>query len=235
MTRVLIALRDPLVQLGVRAALEQAGDLSVVGGVARAEDVLSAIARHAPGVVLVDAQFNRADPTLVQRIVTAHPEAHVVVMVDHGEDECILRSLALSRRDWRLAPDALSRLNECCLVALRSAARGCIPKSAAVERVVNTVRMVAAGDVVAGPWLAAQQRAVEEDVVEPRDPRPAISARELEIIEGVTRGLENKEIAGRLGIQPQTVKNHLARIMTKLGVRTRSEGAARAVRQRLTT
>ena len=127
MTRVLIALRDPLVQLGVRAALEQAGDLTVVGGVARADDIDPAITRHEPDVVLVDAQFNRADPTLVPRLVTLRPQTHVVVMVDHGDDECILRSLALNRREWRLAPDALSRLNECCLVALRSAARGCIP------------------------------------------------------------------------------------------------------------
>ena len=99
---------------------------------------------------------------------------------------------------------------------------------------MNTVRMVAAGDVVAGPWLTAQTRVITEEVTEPRDTRPMISARELEIIEGVTHGLENKEIAGRLGIQPQTVKNHLARIMTKLGVRTRSELAALAVRQHLT-
>ena len=62
---------------------------------------------------------------------------------------------------------------------------------------------------------------------------PRVSARELEVIEAVAEGLENKQIAARLGISEQTVKNHLARIMEKLGVHSRVAVAGLAIRRHL--
>jgi DNA-binding NarL/FixJ family response regulator len=93
---------------------------------------------------------------------------------------------------------------------------------------------VASGEIAAGPWLDAivQARANEAPSFSQDGPN-RISARELEIITLVARGLENKEIAQHLGIREQTVKNHLGRVMRKVGVRNRQELALFAVKQHL--
>lgn len=233
MIDVLIALKDPLVRLGVQATLEQAADCHVVAALAAADEIVPAVQRLHPNVVVVEAQFQRDDPGLVRRIVDRAPDSRVIVMVEHSDEECILRSLLANQRGWRLSPDAFEKLNECCLVSLRASARGCIPKSASTDRLVGTIRAVAAGDIAAGPWLTAQQLEVAGNGSEKNGKLPRISARELEVIGAVAEGLENKEIAARLGISEQTVKNHLARIMEKLGVRSRVELAGLAIRQHL--
>lgn len=231
MIDILIALEEPLLGVGVATALEQQPDLRVIASVRRAADVGEAVARHAPHVALVDTRFQRAHRDLIPELSRRHPGTRVIVMVDHSEDACILRARGAGGASWRFAPDALARLDECCFIALRSCARGCLPKGSGVDRLVASVRSVAAGEIAAGAWLTPVSsgtgtKGAADDV-------PAISARELEVIEGVAAGLENKEIAARLGIAERTVKNHLARITVKLGVRGRVDLAAFAIRHHI--
>ncbi len=133
----------------------------------------------------------------------------------------------------KLTPEAYGRLNECCLLALRSSARGCAPKVGDPERLLAAIRTVAAGEVAAGPWLDALVLQSGSEPAYTETGRRRISARELDVITLVARGLENKEIARQLGIREQTVKNHLGRVMKKLGLRNRQELAVFAVKQHL--
>ena len=89
-------------------------------------------------------------------------------------------------------------------------------------------------DADRGPWLDALVQAQAASAPSfSQDGPDRISARELEIITLVARGLENKEIAQLLEIREQTVKNHLGRVMRKVGVRNRQELAVFAVKQHL--
>jgi len=229
--RVLIALTVPFLRAGVRAMLDAERDIEVVGEVARAEEVLAEMKRLRPSIAIVDTDFQRSRPGFIARLDAACPGTGIVVLVNHSDEDCVIRSMLADPDAPRFSPDAIDRLSECCLMAMRSSARGCVPKVADPERLLSAIRTVHGGDVAAGPWLGNMLRknaAAPGGLGEER-----ITSRELDIIGLVGRGLENKEIADELGIAEQTVKNHLSRVMKKLGMRNRQEVALFAVRVHL--
>jgi two-component system NarL family response regulator len=228
-TRILIALAVPFFRAGVRKILDEQDDLEVVGEVSAIDEVLPAVDRLQPDVAIVDTDFQRAEAGFIESIRDARPSTGVLVMVNHSDDECVLRSMLANPSGPQFSDDALTRLSECCLMALRSSARGCVPKVAEPERLIRAIRTVAAGGLAAGAWLGSM-------VGRMADPAPEagrVTGRELEIISLVARGLENKEIGAELGIAEQTVKNHLSRVMKKLELRNRQEVAMFAVRVHL--
>ena len=228
-TRILIALAVPFFRAGVRKILEEQDDLEIVGEVSVLEEVLPAVDRLQPDVAIVDTDFQRAHPGLIESIRDAWPSVGVLVMVNHSDDECVIRSMLADPSGPQFSDDALKRLSECCLMALRSSARGCVPKVAEPDRLVRSIRTVAAGGLAAGAWLGSMVGRMSEAPPE----AGRVSGRELEIISLVARGLENKEIAAELEIAEQTVKNHMSRVMKKLGLRNRQEVAMFAVRVHL--
>jgi DNA-binding NarL/FixJ family response regulator len=232
MTSVLIALGEPLLRLGVQATLEDVSEFDVVGHAEEPEGVKPAVDRLAPDLLLLDEHFRRQDEGLLPGIAANHPECKVVVMVDHTDEQCTLRSLLMGPRDRWPDDDVLKQVRECCILALRQSARGCVPKGSSPERLVSALRAVVAGEVWAGPGLASYFRDTLASVEPESSSR--LTARELEVTGLVADGLSNREIAQRLQLSEQTVKNHLARIMDKLGTRNRVELALHAVRERLT-
>jgi len=232
--RILVAVELPLLRAGVCSLVGAQEDLDIVAAVERMEDILPECERIRPDLIILDTNFHRRKLTLIDEIHATAPESAVLVLVNHSDEECVIRSM-LSRPDAvRLSGAALDQLNECCLLALRSSARGCVPKTSGEDRLLNAIRTVAAGEIAAGPWLDAIMQARKAEAPSfSQDGPNRISARELEIITLVARGLENKEIAQHLGIREQTVKNHLGRVMRKIGVRNRQELALFAVRQHL--
>jgi DNA-binding NarL/FixJ family response regulator len=231
MIDVLIALEEPLLQMGARAALEEAGDFRVVGTVAEREKVEEEALALKPDVVLLDVHFQKADRELIPRLTEMNGGMKVLVLVDHSDEECSIRSLLADPQGARLSEEALEHLDECCLTSLRSSARGCVARTADPQKLVHAVRTVAAGEIAAAPWLSAILKPGTS--TPPRDAPSPISARELEVISLVAKGDGNKEIAKKLGIREQTVKNHLASIMQKLGAKSRLEVGIQAVRQHL--
>lgn len=228
--RVLVGLGAPFLRLGVETTLKTADGCQVVGSVSRSGEVLRAVDRLRPDVVVFDADFQRDDPTLLAQLTSSHPGCGVLVLVNHSDEECVVRSLLAEPGAPRLSDDALARLGECCMLALRASARGCVPKSGEPARLLDAIRTVAAGDLAAGPWLEALIREPARRPLPTARASERISGREMDVIELVARGLENKEIARDLGIREQTVKNHLGSAMRKLGVRNRQEVAIFAVR-----
>ncbi len=231
MIDVLVALEEHLLRLGMKAALEEAEDCRVLGLVEDVGKVEEEVRRLAPQVLVMDARFQRLDRQLIPRLTAEHPELKVLVMVEHSDEECSIRALLADPRAARFSEEALEHLDECCLTSLRSSARGCVPRTADPAKLVQAVRTVAAGEIAAAPWLTAIL-APGSGVPRPEGPAP-ISARELDVIGLVAEGKGNKEIARRLGIREQTVKNHLASIMQKLGLKSRLEVGIHAVRQNL--
>ena len=228
-TTVLIALRVPFMSAGVRTILEDQDDLEVVGETGEPEQVIPAILDLEPDIVVLDTDFQREAPGFVQKVRDARPSTGVVVMVNHSDEECVIRAMLADPDGPQFSDDAVSKLSECCLMALRSSARGCVPKVADPDRLVRAIRTVSSGGLAAGAWLGSMIGRLSEHA--PAEGR--VTGRELDIISLVARGLENKEIAAELDIAEQTVKNHLSRVMKKLGLRNRQEVAVFAVRVHL--
>ena len=109
--------------------------------------------------------------------------------------------------------------------AIEAGAEGALTKSIEDATLVTTVRKVASGETVISPEI---KKMLVED-----KPIPELSPRQQEVLASITRGLSNAEIAAQLGIDRSTVKNHLSILFSKLGVATRAEAVALALRKQL--
>jgi DNA-binding NarL/FixJ family response regulator len=223
---VVIAVQEPLVRGGLKAALDKSASTRVAAVVDTPEELESGLSRLGRAVVILDVRYRRADPELVPGIVRRHPDTGVLVMVAHNADECPVRDLLKAGNQTRLTPDALCKVDECCLMSLRNQAHGCLPREASGPEVVRAVEGVAAGELVAAPWLSMVNRSQLGG--DPQEEIVAITSRELDVMGLLAEGLGNKAIARKLGIKEPTVKNHVARIMTKMGLSNRVQVAVAA-------
>jgi len=230
--RVLVAVQDPITALGLQTVLSGATGIACAPLPDSPIDVRSLVAKASLDVLLLDVALRRADPDLLTDLAAVHPGLKVLVYVDHSPEECVLRHMLEVGGRAGLSPEAMARLDDCCLTSLRHSALGCVARGSAPESVVGAVLTVGRGEVVAAPWLASLARAVHGPSGKAGD-SPPISVRELEVMALLAKGLSNKEIARRLGLREQTVKNHVTRTMQKLGAENRTEVGLLAARHKL--
>lgn len=139
--------------------------------------------------------------------------------------DAMLEELRRQHPDLRAAVLTNYHSDEEVFRAMKAGAMGFILKTAPMEQVVATVRTVHAGDRAIPPHIAQQ--------LAQRLGREELSARELEILHWVARGLKNREIAEKLFISENTVRNHVINCLEKLGTRDRTEATAVALKQGL--
>jgi DNA-binding NarL/FixJ family response regulator len=219
--------------MGVAQTLNEQPEFTVLGHIDDLEGIVPAVIEHHPDVLILDSHYQQGDEHLMAAVMKQHADCRVVVMVDHTDDECTVRKLLSGPKDRWPDQDTLRNLRECCLLAFRESAKGCVPKGSDPDRLLSALKAITAGEVWAGPGLS--QYFVE--LVRPETgkdvPSSRLTKRELEVIGLMVEGLSNREVAGRLGLSEQTVKNHVARIMDKIDVRNRVELVLYAVRERL--
>ena len=221
MIDVVVAVADPIAAIGIQAILDGAEDVGRVLPVESRAEVRAAVEQHRPHLLLLDVAYRREDPGLIPGIA---------VYVNHSAEECGVRQmLALGGRS-KLSPEALTELDDCCLTSLRDQAMGCVGTGSTPEMVLEAVRTVARGEIAAAPWLSSVVHTLQEGGGPSDKP---ISARELDVMGLLAEGLNNKQIARKLDIREQTVKNHVTRLMEKLGVSSRLEVGLLAARHRL--
>ena len=195
--RIAIADDHALFRHGLKAllTLEQLG--VVVAEAERAQDIERMLASTPCDVLLLDLQLDRNTLADVARY-TARVKVIVVTASERSEDA---------------------------MFALRSGARGVVPKHAAFENLVEAIRAVAGEQVWMPPALQVEMMAALRG-----DPASGLTPREREVVRHVAVGLRNAEVARRLDISEDTVKKHLNKIFQKLGVRDRVELTHRALR-----
>jgi DNA-binding NarL/FixJ family response regulator len=207
--RVVIADDQHLVRAGLKMILDTQPDIEVVGEAANGADAIRIVEASEPDVVLMDIRMPDVDGIEATRRLLAAPRATIV------------RVLILTTFD----------LDEYVYDALHAGASGFLLKDAPPEQLTAAVRMAADGDALLAPAIT---RRLIEQFVAPTPPanRPAaldeLSPRELEVFGLLARGLSNREIAGEIFVGETTVKTHVARILTKLGLRDRVQAVVLA-------
>jgi DNA-binding NarL/FixJ family response regulator len=208
--RVLLVDDQDLFREGLETLLSVHEDIEVVGQAGDGRDCVEVAARVRPDVVLMDIRMPIMDGVRATRLLMeAHPQCRVIVLTTFDDDEYIFD-------------------------ALRVGAVGYLLKDVPSAQLVDAIRVVARGESILEPSVAAKVIAEftrvssmvsvmqMESLVEP------LSERELEILGLIAHGASNKEVAEQLYIAEGTVKNHMTHILGKLGARDRTQAVLKA-------
>jgi DNA-binding NarL/FixJ family response regulator len=209
--RVLIADDQPLMRTGFRMILDAEPDLEVVGEAADGGDAVRLAGHARADVVLMDIRMPGMDGIEATRRLAGEGVTDPV------------RVLILTTFD----------LDEYVLSALRAGASGFLLKDVPPEDLVDAIKVVAAGDALLAPSVT--RRLLDRFASRLPDPaatRPAaldsLTARELEVLGLVARGMSNAEIAEHLVVSETTVKTHVGRLLAKLDLRDRVQAVVLA-------
>jgi DNA-binding NarL/FixJ family response regulator len=200
--RVVIADDQHLVRTGFRMILNTQPDIEVVGEASTGSEAVTVTEHQRPDLVLMDIRMPGMDGiAATKRIVGGRcgPSTRVVILTTFDLDEYVLD-------------------------ALRAGASGFLLKDVPAEQLVSYVRMAGNGDALLAPSIT--RRLIEQFVTSPAAADPAhyldkLSAREVDVFRLLARGRSNREIADELIIGETTVKTHVTRLLTKLGLRDR--------------
>jgi DNA-binding NarL/FixJ family response regulator len=205
---VLIADDQQMVRRGFRVILEAEPDISVVAEAGDGREAVELVRRHTPAVALLDIRMPVLDGLRAAReVIALSPGTRVLILTTFDADEYVYE-------------------------ALRGGASGFLLKDAPADQLITAVRSLAAGDALIDP--AITRRLISRFALAARGPAGlpdelrALTTRELEVLRLVSRGLSNLEIARELVVEENTVKTHVSRILTKLGLRDRVQAVVLA-------
>jgi len=201
---VLIVDDDALTRLGIRTVLASEQDIVVVGEAASGRQAITMAESLQPDVVLMDIQLPDLDGIVATERITSTPpqgdhDIRVIALTTFNYDEYVYRSL-------------------------RAGASGFLLKRTPAEEIIETIRVVAAGEELPSQAVTRQviARFTNSEPPETRAPLAhVLTAREAEILSLIGRGLANAEIAEHLNLSIDTVKTHAKHVYMKCGVRDR--------------
>ncbi len=207
-TRVVLVDDHQMVRQGLGALLNAESDLEVVAEAADGRQAIDLVLELHPDVVVIDAELPELDGiNATQSLHEQDPDIPIIALGAQDED--------------RMA-----------VAALRAGAVGYLSKRASRDGLVQAVRAAAQGQIT---FSASATSLLVEELRRPVDRLTAsggerLTARELDVLAGITDGLSNKEIAWKLRISEKTVKSHVSTILGKFGLESRTQAAMHATR-----
>ncbi|MBA3390603.1 MAG: response regulator transcription factor [Rubrobacter sp.] len=206
--RVVIADDQELVRTGFRAILGSEPDIEVVGEAGDGREAVEYARQLRPDVVLMDIRMPRMDGLEATRRIVTGPDSkpRVLILTTFDLDEYVYE-------------------------ALRSGASGFMLKDNPADQLITAVHVIARGEALIAPSVT--RRLISEFARRvSRTPKPdqlrSLTVRESEVLKLVARGLSNAEIAEELYVAETTVRTHVGRILTKLGLRDRVQAVVLA-------
>jgi DNA-binding NarL/FixJ family response regulator len=198
--RIVIADDHPIFRAGLLGLLSAQEDFEVVGEAANGKEAVSVVRHAAPEVLLVDLQMPELDGvSAIREIRSIAPNTRILVLTTYDSDGDILR-------------------------AVEAGASGYLLKDTPREELFKAIRATARGDSALSPAVASKLIGRARGPVD-----RSLSARELEVLTLVARGVSNKIIGKDLRISEATVKTHLLHIFAKLGVDDRTAAVTAAM------
>lgn len=208
MIRVLLVDDEALVRDGLRAIAELGSDIEVVGEAGEGTDAVRLARELRPDVVLMDVRMPGVDGIEATRRILAAPNPpKVVVLTTFDRNEYVYE-------------------------AMKAGASAFLLKDVRRGQLTDAIRTVVAGEMLVAP--AITRRLIEEFCQRPSPTNgppaelAALTAREIDVLRLIGRGLANSEIAEALFVAETTVKTHIGRLLTKLGLRDRAQAVVAA-------
>ena len=211
-TRVILCDDHALIRRGIRDTLADAPDIEVVGEAGDGVAATDLAAAKVPDVVLMDIRMpKRSGIEACTAIKEVAPSAKIIMLTVSDEEADLYD-------------------------AVKNGASGYLLKDSSIDEVAQAIRVVADGQSLISPSMAIKlldefkqmSRSDRQQV-----PSPRLTERELEVLKLVAQGLNNREIAKRLFISENTVKNHVRNMLEKLHVHSRMEAVLYAMRENL--
>jgi DNA-binding NarL/FixJ family response regulator len=209
-TRIVVADDHEVVRAGFAALLDTQPDFTVLGTASDGTEAVLLCRELRPDVVLLDVRMPHLDGIEATRLLagTGDPGPRVLILTTFDLDQYVFD-------------------------ALRAGASGFLLKDVTAERLFDAVRVVAAGEALLAP--AVTRRLISEFTrlrpvpdAAPSAALTALTPRETEVLRLVAEGLSNPEVARRLVVTEETVKTHVSRILSKLGLRDRTQAVVAA-------
>jgi len=199
------------VRQGIRALLDRASDIQIVGEAADGQEAIERVQRLAPDVLVMDIAMPRLNGLqAIQQIQTLDVATQVIVLSMHS-DETLVRQ------------------------ALRSGARGYLLKSAVAEELVLAIRAASRRETYLSPAIAGcvVEEFLKQKAGEPPTLADRLTPRERQVLQLIAEGYTNRDMAKALQLSQRTVEGYRASLMTKLGAGNLAELMRVAIEQRL--
>ncbi|MBA2773559.1 MAG: response regulator transcription factor [Nocardioidaceae bacterium] len=211
--RVVVVDDQELFRRGMVMLLSVEDDIEVVGEASDGDEASELAATLVPDVVLLDVRMpKRSGIEACAAIKEVAPSANIIMLTVSDEEADLYE-------------------------AIKSGASGYLLKDASIDQVAQAVRLVADGQSLISPSMAAKLleefKLIASAGSRPDSMTPRLTQRELDVLRLVARGLNNKDIASDLFISENTVKNHVRNILEKLQLHSRMEAVMYAVREKL--
>lgn len=206
MIRVAIADDLDMIRAGFELIIDNEPDMSVVASVGNGLEIIEACRTRRVDVVLMDIRMPELDGLAATERILSHADPpRIVILTTFGLDEYVSRAIV-------------------------AGASGFLLKDASSSDLVDAVRMVAAGDVAIAPSLVRTivEQARTSTQIQRVPGIDQLTEREHEVLQHLAAGRSNAEIAEQLYLSEATVKTHLSRVLTKLGVRDRVQAVIAA-------